>query len=535
MNSKYIAVHQSCSKCGSSDALTKYRDGKSFCFSCQTTSTTDEKDNEMVRERPTTQSIQCSDVASYEVRGFQERKITKVVAEEFGVRVGYDEARNIAEHYYPYTKKGQVGAYKQRKLPKDFRTIGSFNDTELFGQARGVIGKKLVITEGELDALSVAQAYQDKYNSIFSVVSLPSASGVNCAVRNLDFINQFESVILMLDNDEAGQKATQELARAIGYGKVYVAKLKHKDASDELVQGSGEDLIRAIWNAPLYSPAGIVTGEELWDAYVARQSIVSHPYPACMQGVNEKLDGMRMGEIVLMTSGTGSGKSTLIKEIILHLLGTTDEKIGVVSLEESPGDTIEKLIRMNLRSKEVSELDAREAFERITADNRLMLLDHQGSVSDGSLIDQMKFLAAIGCKYIILDHLTIAVSEGAEGRTGNEAIDKVMSDLLKLVKQYEIWLGVISHLRKAAGGSSFEEGKLASLDDMKGSGSIKQIAFDVIAFARNLVADTEDERNVMQMSVLKSRYTGLTGPAGSARYDKDTTRLTYVDIEEMFQ
>ena len=213
-------------------------------------------------------------------------------------------------------------------------------------------------------------------------------------------------------------------------------------------------MINAIWNAKLYSPAGIVSGEELWDAYKQRQAITSHPYPECMSGVNEKTKGMRMGEITLFTSGTGSGKSTLIKEIILHLLGTTDEKIGVVSLEESPGDTVEKLIRMNCRKVDPSEDEARAAFERLTADDRLLLLDHQGSVSDGSLMDQMKFLAAVGCKYIILDHLTIAVSEGAEGKYGNEAIDKVMSDLLKLVKQFDIWLGVISHLRKAAGGTS---------------------------------------------------------------------------------
>ena len=51
-----------------------------------------------------------------------------------------------------------------------------------------------------------------------------------------------------------------------------------------------------------------------------------------------------------------------------------------------------------------------------------------------------------------------------------------------------------SHLRKAPGGgmSSFEEGKLASIDDIKGSGSIKQISFDIVAFARNLVADNSN-------------------------------------------
>ena len=88
---------------------------------------------------------------------------------------------------------------------------------------------------------------------------------------------------------------------------------------------------------------------------------------------------------------------------------------------------------------------------------------------------------------------------------------------------------MISHLRKAQGGTkSFEEGKLASIDDIKGSGSIKQISFDIISFARNLVADDVGERNTITFRVLKSRFTGLTGNAGSATYDINTTRLSKV-------
>ena len=521
--SKYLAVHQPCSKCGSSDAATQYSDGSTHCFSCgKTYRTTEESKNEMVKTT-TTKSLQCKDMASLEVRGFAERNIFKTTAEHFGVRVGYDSNRKIIEHYYPYTREGRCVGWKQRTLPKTFRYHGSNERVELFGQSVGIRGKQLVITEGELDAMAVAQAYHDHYGKFYTVVSLPSATGVRSLVNNLDFVRSFQEVILMLDGDEAGQKATAECAKAIGIGKVKVAKLREKDASDEYLKYGKNAIMQAIWDATTYSPAGIISGETIWKEYEKRKNTVSVPYPSCMQGVNEKTKGMRMGEIVLFTSGTGSGKSTLIKEIILDLLEKDGSKIGLISLEESVGDTAEKFIKM-VGGEE------RQAFDRVFGDERLLLLDHQGSVADGGLMDKIHNLCAMGCKYVILDHLTIAVSEGADGLTGNEAIDKVMSDLLKLVKQYDIWMGVISHLRKSFGGTSFEEGKIASLDDMKGSGSIKQIAFDVIAFARNLTAETEDERNVIEMSVLKSRYTGFTGPAGRARYNVDTGRLHYEDL-----
>ena len=492
--------------------------------------------HEVVRETKPVKPEQLQDVASYDVRGFEERNIRKETAEHFGVRVSYDENRNINAHYYPLTTQGRCVGWKVRTLPKAFRILGETGD-ELFGQNVGDKGKQLVITEGELDAMAVSQALKEHYGRYFTVVSLPSANGVRALVKQLDWIKSFNEVILYLDQDEPGQRAVEQCAKAIGIGKVKVVKTKTKDPCEEYLKGGKQAILMAIWEAQQYNPAGIISGEQIWDAYVERKNTVSHPYPSCMDGVNEKVKGMRMGEIVLFTSGTGSGKSTLIKEIILHLLDTTDEKIGLVSLEESPGDTAEKLIQMKLRKNmsifPVEEADQRKAFDEVFKDERLVLLDHQGSVSDGGLLDKMHGLAAMGCSYIILDHHTIAVSEGAEGLSGNEAIDKVMSDLLKLAKQHDVWLGVISHLRKASTGTSFEEGKIASLDDMKGSGSIKQIAFDVVAFSRNLTADTEDERNVVTMSVLKSRYTGLTGPAGMARYDHDTCRLTYE--ETLFQ
>ncbi|MBC6414729.1 MAG: toprim domain-containing protein [Chromatiales bacterium] len=434
-------------------------------------------------------------------------------------------------HFYPFTKDGETVAWKERKLPKEFRTHGDFAGAELFGQ-NVASGKLLVVTEGELDAMAVAQAWHTKYNRFYAVVSLPNGvNSVKSLLINRDFIRSFETVVLMFDQDEVGKAAVDEAAKIVGMGRCKVAKLPAKDPCDVLKEFGADTLVKAVYNAQTWSPAGIVMGEAIWDQFMARKNTESLPYPDCLGGLNEKLGGIRAGEITLFTSGTGSGKSTVIKEIILDLLSKTDDKIGLISLEESVGDTAEKFISMSLGRATnghppLTDDELRRGFDSVFGDERLVLLDHQGSVSDASLIDKIEYLALMGCKYLVLDHITIAVSEGTDGLSGNEAIDKMMSDLLKIVKQHNVWLGLISHLRKSMHGKSFEEGHLASIDDIKGSGSIKQISFDIIAFARNLVAENEHERNQIKLRVLKSRFTGRTGDAGTAVYDPDTTRLS---------
>ena len=111
-----------------------------------------------------------------------------------------------------------------------------------------------------------------------------------------------------------------------------------------------------------------------------------------------------------------------------------------------------------------------------------------------------------------------------------------MSSLLKIVKRYNIHLTLISHLRKSSGeGKSFEEGVMPNLDSIKGSGSIKQISFDIIGFARNMMAAEKSDRNIVKFAVLKSRFSGDTGMCGQATYNVDTGRLNYNESNLAFK
>jgi len=509
-----------CSSCGSSNNKCEYDDGSTWCF------TPDCESNKKAFNKKEDNTV--VPIKSLPFGTSAERNISSKVCEMFGVKKEVSSSGGTSAVFYPYYENNVVVGNKKRLFPKDFRVEGRLPLT-LFGQnifSGG--GKRIVITEGEEDTLAVAEAYS-KYSTgtIYPVVSIPSASNLKAVVENRDYLRSFEEVILFIDTDEAGKIAVDKLANAIGFDKVKVAKTSHKDASEALTNSGHMSLLRGIWDAQQYSPQGIVTGEDLWAKLVEYNEIESLPYPKCFSGLNDKIKGMRLGEISLWVSGTGAGKSTMLREIVLDIIDKTDEKIGIIALEESPAETTRKLsgmvINKNPAAEKIELDELRVGFDKFK--DRVLVLDHCGSMSNG-IISQLEYMALSGCKYLFIDHITILVSEGSDGLTGNEAIDKVMNDLLRITKQHNVWIGLVSHLRKmSTTGQSFEEGRLPTVDDIRGSGSIKQISHDILAFARNITAEKEDERNTIKLSVLKSRYTGKTGPAGSCKYDYDTGRL----------
>jgi twinkle protein len=552
---KVVLRNQACVYCGSKDNRQVYDDGWSHCFSpgCPKPHVQEDKMDfddleaefaEINGKGNSTKKTYNNNYSNllqevnkdYPFAADNERKIPIEVMKYYGCRVAYDATGKLAEKYYAYgvQEDKQASGFKIRVLPKDFSKKGSIGKISgLYGShLHSGGGKRLIIVEGEEDAHAIQAAWFKKYKTFYPVESLRGASITKDLIEDRQRLRSFDEVILWLDNDEAGQTALKEAVKIIGFDKVKIAKAPEKDASEVWVKSNGDvnKLLSYVYNAQPYVPAGILTKEELWSQLERYNEIESVPYPDFMSGLNDKLKGMRLGEITLWTSGTGSGKSTLLREIALHLKETTTDKLGIISLEESPAETARKMagmaLNINPANEEIPLDQLRVGFNKVYDDDRFMILDHQGSISDGSIMDFLEYMCLSGCKYLFVDHITILASEGNEGLSGNEAIDKIMNDLLRLVKKHNVWIGLISHLRKTDNkGKSFEEGKLPSMDDIRGSGSIKQISMDIIAFSRNSGSEIEDERNTILTKVLKCRYTGLTGPSGAFHYDYTTGRL----------
>lgn len=457
-----------------------------------------------------------------EVRPLLKRGITEETCRHFGYLTGYhgDKPCQLAPYY---DKDGALVAQKVRYPGKDFSVRGELKEALLFGQQLWRDGgKKVVITEGEIDAMSVSQLQNNKW----PVVSIPNgAQGAKKALsRQLEWLEKFDEVILMFDMDEPGKQAVEECAPLFKPGRCKVARLPLKDANEMLQASRGGEVIDAIWGAKTYRPDGIVAGADLWDVVGQPDADPGVPYP--WKGLNEKLMGARRGELVTITAGSGIGKSAVVREVAYHLL-QQGETVGLLMLEETVKRTGLGLMGLgigkplHLSREGVTEESLKAAYDATLGTGRVFLYDHFGSTAMENLLAKVRYMAkALDCRWIILDHLSIVVS-GIEGDDERKLIDLIMTRLRTLVQECDIGMFVVSHLRRPEG-KGHEEGALTSLSQLRGSHAIAQLSDGVIGLERN---QQGDDPNVTTVRVLKNRYSGDTGVACQLRYDKETGRL----------
>jgi twinkle protein len=127
------------------------------------------------------------------------------------------------------------------------------------------------------------------------------------------------------------------------------------------------------------------------------------------------------------------------------------------------------------------------------------------------------------CRIVFLDHLSILLS----GLDGDERrmLDQTMTKLRSLVERTGITLFLVSHLRRSNNDrTSHEEGGKVSLSQLRGSHSIAQLSDQVIALERD--QQSENDRDVTTLRIIKNRYSGETGFAGKIKYNLDTSRFT---------
>lgn len=527
----WTGEHREHVECGSSDGLAIYEEGgreNGYCFACNTY-VKDLGENNIVEMKK--DNIDFNEINALPYSAIKERGISKETCEFYKVKFSKDKI------YFPYFKGGKISGYKVRDLKatdkgKRYSCIGDIKDCGLFGsESFNGQGKLVVVTEGEIDALSIFQVVKQLKGKEYRILSLPN--GVGSIKKHLDYLEQFESIYLCFDNDPAGQKEINTAASLFTPGKVSIISITGaKDPNELLTQGKERELLRVLNNAKKFELDGIINSRETWEVINNRERALSVVYPSEWQILQEKTHGIRLGELETWTSGSGSGKTQVMRHLQYNILTRTQANIGVIALEEPIEDSVEALMGMYLKKRislervrsKVPKEELRKAWDDTMGKGRLYFYDHFGSIETDNLIKRIRYMAkSFDCQYIFIDHLGIVISEYASEGSERERIDSIMTKLKSLTQELKVWIGLVVHLRKReVGNKSFENGITPTLDDCRGSGAIKQLSNSVFALTRDQQADTEEERNTITLTVLKCRYTGDTGKADQLYYDRDT-------------
>tara|TARA_R110000787_G_scaffold25245_2_gene71012 strand:- start:173 stop:1843 length:1671 start_codon:yes stop_codon:yes gene_type:complete len=535
----FVKFHLSCGACGSSDARCVNENGSSYCFSCKTyfkaPSDFDGEDlNNNEGDTMGIQSVQTRPIVIENVGTFgaiKDRAIAEDTAKKYGVKIVTNGMGQIDKHIYPYyDTKGSMIATKTRYTKnKQFSITGSTSESGLFGQHLFSGGKYVTITEGEVDAMSVYQLLGSKY----AVVSIKNgvASAVKDIKKSYDWLEGFDNIVINFDNDDVGREASQKVAELFAPSKAKILKLPegYKDANDLLKDNKYQEYVKSWWNAPVYAPDGIIKGESLLDDVLAPvvRSTVSYGW----KGLDEMTYGIRSGELVTLTAGTGLGKTAVVKELVYNLYKNTDSMIGMIMLEESPKITaldimsVEANLPLRRPDIHIGAEEKKEYFDKTIGSGRFYFYKHFGSNSVDNIVSRVRYMAkALDCRYIVLDHVSMIVSSQEYGDE-RKALDEIMTKLRVLVEETDISLIIVSHLRRPDG-KGHEEGAATSLSQLRGSASIGQLSDMVIGLERDAQHDDVHVRNTTCVRVLKNRFVGMTGPATYLYYDKDTGRLT---------
>jgi twinkle protein len=512
-----------CPHCDSSDAYTVYEDGHGYCFSCEAY---DKVANPTDNPTPKSSSpFKKETLQAVVIKPLEARKILKKTCNMYGY--GYAGGKQVATYHWDGTKVAQ----HHRDRHKNFMWSGDVKHLELWGQHlfKGG-GQRLIITEGEVDCMTIAQVLNLKT----AVVSLPSGaqSAVKYIKMNLPFVESFKEVILAFDADEPGQEAVKKVAPLISIGKVKTMHYNgYKDANELLLECRGAELPELIFGAKPWRPDGIILGSDIKFDLILEEPPVGLPTPYPL--FNDMSLGTRQGEIILYTAGSGVGKSTLAKEKIFHLLTQHNQKVGIMAWEESLKRSVEGLMSLDLnvplhnpdRRILVPQEKLHESYKRVINHPNVSFDHHWGSSDIDSVLNKIRYMVrGLGMQWILLDHISIVVSGLDDSIGGGERkqLDILMTKLRSLVEETGVGVLAIVHLKRPGIGKAFTEGRTVSLSDLRGSAALEQLSDMVVALERDQQGTMSD---ISTIRILKSRLIGKLGVADTLEYNHESGRL----------
>jgi twinkle protein len=445
------------------------------------------------------------------VKAIPARNLTEETCNKWKYQCGEKGGKKV--QIANYITDGQIVAQKVRFADKSFTVLGEGKKMGLFGQHLWRdSGRKVVVTEGEIDAMSVSQVQQHKW----PVVSVPNgAQGAKKSLQaNLEWLENFEEIVLMFDNDEAGQLAIEECAPLFTPGKCKIARLPLKDANEMLKAGRDSEIISAIWDARVYRPEAVRGVMDVFeDAIKVPEMGIPWPWPS----LTELTYGIQRKTSYYLGAGTGIGKTNWAKEHQSWLVNVHNLPVGVFMLEETNGKTLKGIAGKFVGKpyhKPDGDFTPEELKRDIEAlDGKVFLYNHTTSGSDWDSIKKAIRYMVVSCgvKDIFLDNLTVMVAH-LPSSEANDEVNRIAKEVASLLQELDFTLYGFSHLNPPATGAPHERGGRVLESQFTGSRGLMRFGNYMLGLERDKDPELPEEvRNMAELVLLKDREYGNVG------------------------
>ena len=516
--------------CGTSDALQVFVEDDKFsayCFACSTYVPNPYEDKpdgyipEFSEKSPEQIEAELAEIDTYPTATLHSRRLRCEYLQYFQVKLAMAQEDGITPRgaYFPYCRGGALSGYKVRLLDhKKMWSMGNMRDVDLFGwqQALATGAKTLYITEGEFDAVALFQAikstqkpeYQDFNPAVVSLTK--GAGGVRKDLTSVskDIRENFKEVVLVFDQDAAGNKAVEEAMQILPYAQSVT--LPANDPNECLIKGFKKGLVNAVLfkrNKPKNSR--IINASSLFEAAMeAPQMGLSWPW----EGLTKLTRGIRMGETYYIGAGVKMGKSELVNSLAVHLMVEHDLNVFMAKPEEANKKTV-KMVAGKIAGKFFHDPDKeydKDAYLKAVSKvgDKLILLSIYQHLGWSTLRSDIIEAVESGAKAVFIDPITNLIN-GVPAAQANTVLQEISQDLAALAKDLEIVVFIFCHLKAPESGDSHERGGPVLSHQFSGSRAMMRSCNLMLGLEGNKDPNiTQEERNMRKLVVLEDRECG---------------------------
>lgn len=481
---------------------------------------------------------------------FEQRKISRETLDALDVR--QDSEGNAVFNYYDTNDVLTMVKYKpshkvQHGQAKCWCQQNSDTAPLLFNMNRINVNSPLLICEGEPDCLSAIEA------GFKNAVSVPlGSSNLHWIDENLEWLDQFESIIICADNDDAGVKMQKECVPRLGSWRTKVVDIPAvpigntgratKDLN-EILYVCGKDKVLELILDAKDSPVPSVA--DLSDVEPTEYEDVDGVTTG-LKAIDDELMRLFFGTLTIVSGQPGSGKSSLLTQLACNSL---DNDIGTWlfsgelpnGVEKSwfnyifagPRNITDAISRRGNPYKKISTTTLAEINKTYKGRWHIYRDDYDNTL-DKLIASMTDTVRKYGARCLILDNFMCIDTETSEEelRSQTDTIKK----LIEFAKKYQVAVILVCHPRKMDAGTN------VGIYDIAGTSNIVNLAHRTIGLRRvtdaereNAAKYSEKRRQLLKydviVTIVKDRMFGRQNIDVGLYYDPASRRF-FSDMDE---